>query len=453
MRQITAALLATVAIGAQPRPLTIADAVQDALRNYPSVRVSSEQVNAAAAGIDLARTAYLPRVDAIAQANRATRNNVTGLLFPQSVIPSISGPVLGANNLGSVWGSAIGTLVSWEPFDFGLRGASVAAASAARSQAVAALKRTQYDVAVAAAAAYLTLVAAEQATRAAEAGVSRAEVIARSTQALVDAELRPGADASRAQAELAAARTQLIQARQAVEVSRASLAQFVGIEPAQVAAAPDRLLQAPLQASPAPLNPAANPVAQEQDAVVAEAMARLRVLERSYFPRFSLQGGAYSRGTGAETDGRRLGGLNGLAPNVQDYALGLTVTFPIMDRASLHAREAEQSAAIRADTARAQQIAVDLKAQWNRAVAALDGARQVAANTPVEVMSARAAVDQASARYQSGLGTIDAVAEAQRLLTQAEMDDALARLGIWRGLFDIATAAGDLQPFLTEASQ
>ena len=453
MRHISAALLVTVAIGAQPRPLTIADAVQDALRNYPSVRVSSEQVNAAAARIDLARTAYLPRVDAIAQANRATRNNVTGLLFPQSVIPSISGPVLGANNLGSVWGSAIGTLVSWEPFDFGLRGASVAAASAARSQAEAALKRTQYDVAVAAAAAYLTLVAAEQTTRAAEAGVSRAEVIARSTQALVDAELRPGADASRAQAELAAARTQLIQARQAVEVSRASLAQFVGIEPAQVAAAPDRLLQAPLQTSPAPLNPAANPVAQEQDAVVAEAMARLRVLERSYFPRFSLQGGAYSRGTGAETDGRRLGGLNGLAPNVQDYALGLTFTFPIMDRASLHAREAEQSAAIRAETARAQQIAVDLKAQWNRAVAALDGARQVAANTPVEVMSARAAVDQASARYQSGLGTIDAVAEAQRLLTQAEMDDALARLGIWRGLFDVATAAGDLQPFLTEASQ
>src|SRR5690242_9462414 len=226
MRQITAALLATVAIGAQPRPLTIADAVQDALRNYPSVRISSEQVNAAAAGIDLARTAYLPRVDAIAQANRATRNNVTGLLFPQSIIPSISGPVLGTNNLGTVWGSAVGTLVSWEPFDFGLRGASMAAASAARGQAEAALKRTQYDVAVTAAEAYLTLVAAEQTTHAAEAAVVRAEIIARSTQALVDAELRPGADASRAQSELAAARTQLIQAHQAVDVARASVAQF-----------------------------------------------------------------------------------------------------------------------------------------------------------------------------------------------------------------------------------
>ena len=57
----------------------------------------------------------------LAQANHATRNNVFGLLLPQGVIPSMSGPVLGTNNLGTAWGSAVGTLVTWEPFDFGLR--------------------------------------------------------------------------------------------------------------------------------------------------------------------------------------------------------------------------------------------------------------------------------------------------------------------------------------------
>jgi outer membrane protein TolC len=67
--------------------------------------------------------------------------------------------------------------------------------------------------------------------------------------------------------------------------------------------------------------------------------------------------------------------------------------------------------------------------------------------------AARAATEQATARYRSGLGNIDDVAEAQRLLTQAEIDDALARLGVWRGLLGVATAAGDLQPFLAEASQ
>jgi outer membrane protein TolC len=159
------------------------------------------------------------------------------------------------------------------------------------------------------------------------------------------------------------------------------------------------------------------------------------------------------RGTSAETDGKLLGGLNGLAPNVQNYALGFSVTFPVFDLAAIRARENAQAATVRAQTARSQQIATDLRAQWNQAVATLRGARQIAANTPVQVAAARAAVQQAGARYESGLGNIDALAEAQRLLTQAEIDDALARLGVWRGLLGIAAAAGDLQPFLAEASQ
>jgi outer membrane protein len=129
------------------------------------------------------------------------------------------------------------------------------------------------------------------------------------------------------------------------------------------------------------------------------------------------------------------------------------VSFPILDLPALRAREAAQSSTIRSQAARSEQIAVDLKAQWNRAVATLNGARRIAVNTPVQVSSARAAVQQAMARYQSGLANIDEVAEAQRLLTQAEIDDVLARLSVWRGLLGIATAAGDIQPFVAEGSQ
>ncbi|MDR3702648.1 MAG: TolC family protein [Candidatus Sulfopaludibacter sp.] len=454
------AMFAAVAVlpaqqAAPPASLTISQAVEGALRNYPSIRVSQEQINAAAAGIQLARTAYLPRIDMLAEANRATRNNVFGLLLPQPVgtIPSMSGPVIGTNNLGTAWGSAIGTLVTWEPFDFGLRKASVTAATAARAQQEAALKRTQFEVTVAAADAYVTLIAAQETVRAAQAGVDRAEVLSRTIGALVNAQLRPGADASRAQAELAAARTQLIQAQQAVDVSRANLSQFVGLEPAQITASAPKLLQLPPQPAVQPLDTAANPLSVEQNAVVEQLRAQLRILERSYFPRFYLQGAAYARGTGAEVNGTNLGGLNGLAPTIQDYALGFTVTFPVMDRASIRAREVGQSATIRAETARYQQIATDLKARWNVAVATLGGARNVAANTPVQVAAARATTEQATARYRAALGNIDEVAEAQRLLTQAEIDDALARLGVWRALLGVATAAGDLQPFLAEASQ
>jgi len=433
--------------------LTISQAVDEALRNYPSITVSQEQINAAAAGIELARTAYLPRVDSLAQVDRATRNNVFGLLFPQAVIPPISGPVLGSNNFGTVWGSAVGALVTWEPFDLGLRRASVSAGMAAKAKTEATLKRTQFDTAVAAADAYLTLAAAEETVRAAQAGVDRAEVLTRSVRAVVDAQLRPGADASRAEAELAAARIQLAQAQQATAVARALLARFVALEPQQITLAAPKLLQLPLEQDLSSFNPVENPLAVEQNAVIEQAKFQLQVLNRLYVPRLFVQGSAYARGSGAEANGARLGGLNGLLPDTQNYALGFTVTFPVFDLPSIRARQSVQSATIRSETARYRQIETDLKSQRNTALASLSGARAVALNTPAAVAAANAATEQASARYQSGLGTIVDVADAQRLLAQAEINDALARLGVWRALLSVAAAAGDIQPFLAGASQ
>lgn len=449
-------LIASNRISAQQAPvppLTINQAVENALNIYPSISVSQEQVNAAAAAIDLAHTAYLPRVDSIAQVNRATRNNVFGLLLPQGVIPSMSGPAIGSNNFGTVWGSAVGALVSWEPFDFGLRRASISAATASKAHSQATVARTQFDVSVATTDAYLTLLAAQETVRAAQAGVDRAQVLAQIVRAQSNAQLRPGADASRAEAELAIARTQMAQAQQAQEIARSVLSQFVGVPPQQITISAPKLLQSPPEEPVPPLNAVENPIAVEQNAFVDQQKAQLQSLEKSYVPRFLAQGSAYARGTGAQTDGMRLGGLNGLAPDTQNYALGFTITFPIFDFASIHAKEAGQSATIRAESARYRQITTDLTARWNAAVAALDGARKVAANTPIEVSSATVADQQANARYRSGLGNIVEVTDTQRLLTQAEIDDALARLGVWRALFGVAAAAGNIQPFLTGASQ
>src|SRR5207248_3761968 len=199
-----------IATAQQQSALTMPEVVQRALDEYPAVRSSMEQVSVAAAGINLARTSYLPRADFLGQVNRATHNNVFGQLFPQSVIPSMTGPVLNTNSGNSVWGSAVGTLVSWEPIDFGLRGASVNAAKATRDRANAEVNVTKLQVAGTAADAFLTIAAAEQTVVAAKAGVERAQVVEQVIGTLAKNELRPGADASHAQAELALARTQQI---------------------------------------------------------------------------------------------------------------------------------------------------------------------------------------------------------------------------------------------------
>jgi outer membrane protein TolC len=446
-------LCAEAGVAQEATELTLRQAVEAAIRRYPSIQASREQANAAAAGIQLARTAYLPKIDALAQVNRATRNNVFGLVLPQSTLPSISGPVIGSDNFGTVWGSAVGTLVTWEPFDFGLRRESVAAATAARAAAEAGVQKTQFEVAAQATDAYLTLVAAQESVKAANAGVERAAAVLKTVAAQAGAELRPGADQSRAEAEVAAARTEAIRGEEAVEVARANLAQFTGMEPGQIRVSTGTLSALPADRAPAVFSSSSNPIAVAQHAAIEREKVQLRALERSYFPRFYAQASAYARGSGAETNGGRLGGANGLAPNVQNYAVGFTVVFPVMDWAAVRAREAAQSASIRAETARSEQIALELRTQWNRAVAALNGARRVAENLPVQVAAARRASEQATARYQAGLSNIDEVAEAQRLLTQAEIDQALSRLNVWRGLLGIAIAAGDIQPFVAEAGQ
>src|SRR5881296_594800 len=76
---------ATAAQNSQSQPLNLSTAVDLALRNYPSVRASQAQAAAAEAGIDVARVAYLPRLDTLWQQNLATRNNVFGEIFSQSV--------------------------------------------------------------------------------------------------------------------------------------------------------------------------------------------------------------------------------------------------------------------------------------------------------------------------------------------------------------------------------
>ena len=161
--------------------LRLQDAVELAQTNYPSIRTAEAQVKAASAGIDLARDAYLPRLDLIWQENRASVNNVFGALLPQGVIPSISGPVLGTKSFDSTFGSAGGALFSWEPFDFGYRKANVGVARDITKQAEATAAITRLDVATSAADAFLALLAAEQAVRAAQANVGGRPAAPRTT--------------------------------------------------------------------------------------------------------------------------------------------------------------------------------------------------------------------------------------------------------------------------------
>jgi outer membrane protein len=441
-----------VMLAQSPAPVTIGAAIDAATKDYPGVMEATARAAAATSTVNESRAAYMPRLDALWQLNRASRNNVFGLLLPQSIVPPISGPVLGTDSFESAWGSAAGLLFSAEVFDFGRRSASVnaARAQATSREAEAALARLTAGVAVADA--YLTALGAQQTVLAARANVTRLETLHGVIKSQVDAELKPGADQSRVDAELAAARNRLVTAEQVLAISKLTIAEAMGRVDGDVALDPGSLLSF----QPALPGRAETPVASHPAVIAATDSAKAADLKRevtrlSFRPRLFFNGALAARASGASVDGT-IDGTRGLWPDVPNWAAGLTVSFPFLDHSANRARLAIETAEADALKARVQGVTQRKQIEVRQAEVLLDAAARIAGQIPVQLTAARQADAQARARYEAGLTGILEVADAQRLLAQAESDEALASLAVWRARLALAAATGDLTPFISEAA-
>jgi outer membrane protein TolC len=230
----------------------------------------------------------------------------------------------------------------------------------------------------------------------------------------------------------------LIQAEQSRDVARAALAQLLAAAPDSISINAASFLVPALAAQPVPTNAAGHPVALVNLAAVAEVKARENALNRSYYPRLYLQGTDFARGTGIQADGRTGNAARGLGPNTHNWALGASITFPLFDYFSIRGRKEIEVHNERSATARYDHTLQDVTRQTAK----------VSTNTSILLSGARDTEQQSTTRYKAGLSNITEVAEAQRLLTQAEIDDSLARLGVWRAWLGVAAAEGDLTPFL-----
>jgi outer membrane protein TolC len=454
------ALLPAVAAGQAsspsnpPQTLTLEQAIQDATDHYPTIRAALEQVHATTAGIDVARSAYLPRLDSVWQSNRGTANNIFGQVLPQSVIPSLTGPVLPSTSADSVWGSAVGALFSWEPFDFGLRHSSVVTAEATLALAKAGETLTRLDVQNAVASAFLTVAAAQRAVIAMQADLERRNVLLQAVQALVTNQLRPGADQSRIEAERAAAQTRVIQAQQSLAVAQATLSRVLGSTAGGLTISAGALTERVPADDITPTAAPNHPLALFRQASVDQARAQEDVLSHTDFPRVLVQSSVFARGSGASPNGTFDGGIDGLGLQRANWAAGVEVLFPnVFDFSSLRARKAAAAATARASSALYDEAVLTVTSQQQAAAAILHAARAIVANTPIQLAAAQQSERQARARYDAGLATIVEVADAQSLLAQAEVQDQLARVDVWRALLAAAVAQGDLSSFLTILKQ
>ena len=428
--------------------LTLGDAVEYALQHYPAVRASLEQVSAARGGVTLARTQYLPQLNGVYQDSRATQNQVPGIWLPTPITPTVEGPI-GPTSGQSYWGSQAAALFSWEPLDFGLRAAKVGQARTAEEKSQADQALTQLQVATAVGNYFLRAVTNQQV-----AWLLRPTLIAgRCSINPSMFSLRTNCGQERTllarmpnlrEQRLSITRHSKQNARRSILLRR--LWERRGRRSKWMEAAwwtcrrPGSLLET---------SASDHPLARDQMASVRQIQAQEKILQRSDYPRLFLQAEAFGRGSEVPNNGSIIGNWNGAAPARGNWLTGVTILFP--DVFAFKARSAEEQiskANERSQQAHYDQTIQDLTGQIRAAHDQLKAVELVAQETPIELAAARQSEAQSRARYQSGLATLVEVADAENLLAQAEMDDSIARLNVWRGLFAVAYAQGDLKTFL-----
>ena len=157
--------------------LTLSQAVAFALAHHPSMRSQRALEEGNEAGIEQARAAYLPDMEASQMIDRAAEaHNPPGLFLPMPGFPSPEGTQNTGSFGSSEWNSGTSIFVDENTLGLIRQISLVDAALAKREQAAARLAAQDMLVTYGAADAYMAEVSAVQTVQATQAGVERARV-------------------------------------------------------------------------------------------------------------------------------------------------------------------------------------------------------------------------------------------------------------------------------------
>lgn len=446
-------LLFKEAVFCQMIMLNLEQAITLAVENYPSIKASLAKEYAARSEIDLAKTAYLPKMDLIWQTNRTTSNNITGSIYPQNIMPNITGPVNPRSSSQTAWCSAAGALLTWEPFDFGLRQANVNLARVQLEQALRESRLTEFNLIAIVADSYIKVLAAKQTVRALKANLERTQTFLTLVESLVKSGLRPDVDFNRAMIEISSAKVKITQAIENERVGLEALGQFLGIPGEQIMIEEEGLLTVPNQLACSESSLEDHPVLSLQKANVEYFRSKEISIVSSYAPKVNLLLGASARGSGFDSKGRVESGSRGLGPARSNFGVGISVTFALLDYAPIEAEKRIEHFNAQRELAIYDQIAEELASKIAEAQIAVRSSLEIAQQLPIQLKYSRDSEKQITVRYQSGLVNILEVADAQRQLTQADAENDLAALGVWRALLNFYIAQGDLNPFLMQINE
>lgn len=435
------------------KAVTIREAVAVALRNYPEITQKYFRLRAAKANVTLARTQYLPNLNVDFQESGITRNLVASTVMNNvsgfDTVPVDSGPSSNHQTYNLHVNNLQGLNLNWLMVDYGLRKANDRFAFADARTARADLNLTRLDVAFAAANAFLDAVAAKQVIRSNTAALEHMEAANLRATTLVAQGIRPGADAADWQYEVAKSRIGLIKAEKDARLSLVDLAEKMGVAWQDVDVVSDPLVRRPLEVNTfGPFNLRSHPLALMKDAEILRWRAKQVVLDKAYRPHLWLNSSLWGRGSNSN-DVNPIRGVGwGTLPQVFNYMVGVSYSFPFLEYYPLKAQKQmarSNELAAKADFDLAMQV---LEKKDAKARILLSQTMKVARETPKLVDAARVRETMVFKRYSTGLTNMVSLAEAEKALVEAQVEDALAQVEVWRSILALAYVQGDLGPFM-----
>jgi outer membrane protein len=401
-------LVALPAFAQQARILTLDEALSTARANQPLLAQAHASTEAALARADQARSQLLPQVAGGANYQRSTANFVSR---PSSLPRQLQNATSTSNwDTFNFWNFDISANVL--VYDFGAARsrwrAGKATAQAERQSETATLQQVVYNVRNA----YFQARAARALVRVQIEAVDNQEKHLQQAEAFVEVGTKPEIDLAQARTDRANAEVQLINAQNGYEAAKAQLNQAMGVVgPTDYDVADETLPPVPNEDGPVDaLFAEAVAARPEPAALTANIRAQelsLRAARGSLWPSLSFNTGFTDAG----------GALGSLAWNWSG-ALGLSI--PIFQGGLAQAQIAEARWSLAGLQAQYNTLTQQVRLEVDQARLAVRAAGAALSAADQALINAREQLRLAEGRYETGVGNIIELGDAQLALTQAE---------------------------------
>lgn len=434
------------------QPLTLKQALETALNNYPSIKAKANYIKASTASAQEAKREALPNVIVSGQQDYGTVNGQNGPLYSFGYAVASSGIPQNSQNWQAAFGALYLANVNWDFFAFGKARERVKAAQSYVTRDALDREQELFEHQVRVASAYLNLLAEQRLVLTEQFNLDRADTLKNVVTARAKNGLTAGVDSSLANAEVSNAKTALTNAKDAEQEGASQLALLMGAPEGDFIL--DTVFITRMPSTFSDTITILHPLLKYYNSRINVSDAELKYINTQKYPVFSLFGVFQTRGSGFSFDyvtdhsGYNKSYVDGISPDRINYLFGVGMTWNITSLSRVRQQALSQGYVSKALKDEYDLVSLQLKSQQLLAEKKITNAISNYNEAPVQVKSASDAFNQKSVLYKNGLTDIIDVTQTLYTLNRAETNRDIAYSNVWQSLLLKAASSGDFELFI-----